>query len=94
MLENINEPVDIACRFTCPPSLRSGDSRRVGSKLIPTKFLWHGREIIVKKVNLAYSNREGRGKFYYFAVSDGANYFKLRFDSDKLTWILLETYVD
>lgn len=81
MFENINEPIDVISKFS-------------ENKLIPLKFLWHNREYFVKKINLAYSAREGQSKLYYFAVSDEANYFKLQFNSENLNWTLLETYVD
>lgn len=79
MLETINEPIDVIVKFT-------------QDKILPIKFLWQGREVLVKKLNLMYSNRQGRTKFYYFAVSDNANYFKLQFDSESLKWVLLEVY--
>jgi hypothetical protein len=65
-----------------------------GNQVIPWKFLWHGKEFVIKKVNLVYAAYEGRSKIYYFAVSDSVNYFKLRFNCDNLRWTLLETYVD
>lgn len=79
MLETINESIEVIVKFS-------------GDKTIPVKFLWHGREILIKKVNLAYSKWEGRVKFHYFAVSDDVNYFKLRFNGDNLDWTLLEVY--
>jgi hypothetical protein len=81
MLEQINEPIEVIAKFS-------------GNTTIPVKFLWHGREILIKKINLAYSSWEGRVKFHFFAVSDDTNYFKLQFDSDNLTWTLLESYVE
>ena len=79
MLEQINEPIEVIASF-----------KRGG--LFPAKFLWNSREILIKKVNLTYSRFVGRTKFYYFAVSDGANYFKLQFNTEDLTWTLLESY--
>ena len=81
MLEQINDPIEVIAKFS-------------GNQTIPVKFLWHGREILIKKVNLAYSRREGRVKFYFFAVSDSVNYFKLQFNSDNLAWTLLESYAE
>ena len=81
MFEQVNEPIEVISKFA-------------ENKLIPVKFLWQGREFIVQKVNLTYSTWEGRSKIYYFAVSDSMNYFKLRFDSEKLSWTLLESYTD
>ena len=79
MFEQINERIEVIVKFT-------------GGKTIPVKFLWFGQEIRIKKVNLVYSSFVGRTKFYYFAVSDEANYFKLQFDTENLNWTLLESY--
>lgn len=81
MLEQINEPVEVATVF------KQG-------KIIPFKFLWQGKEYFIKKINLNYSTWQGRSKLYFFAVSDTVNYFKLQFDSDSLQWTLLESYVE
>lgn len=81
MFNQINEPIEVVTIFK-------------GNKLIPFKFLWQGREFLVKKVNLTYSTFEGRVKFYFFAVSDSSNYFKLQFNTDNLSWTLLESYAD
>jgi hypothetical protein len=81
MFEQINEPIEVIAKFSA-------------NKTVPIKFLWHNREILIKKINLHYTNRDGRNKFYYFAVSDGVNYFKLQFDAESLNWTLLETYVE
>lgn len=81
MFEQINDPIEVITKFS-------------ENKLTPVKFLWRDREFIINKINLAYSNWEGRIKVYYFAVSDSANYFKLRFDTENLRWTLLESYTD
>lgn len=79
--EQVNEPIQVAAIFK-------------NSELKPLKFLWHGREYLISKINLAYSSFEGREKLYFFAVSDGNNYFKMQFNSGNLIWTLLETYVE
>ena len=81
MFNEINEPIEVIAKFT-------------RTETVPVKFLWNGREILVKKVNLVYSSFIGRTKFYFFAVSDDTNYFKLQFNTENLQWILLETYAD
>lgn len=90
MFEQINEPVDVAALF----SARGGTTFGGKPTLIPKKFKWQGREYPIKTVNLTYSSFEGRIKFYYFAVSDNTSYFKLRFNSQNLSWVLLESYVE
>ena len=79
MFEQINEPIEVVVRFAV-------------NQILPVKFLWHGREVIITKINLTYSKRDGRDKFYYFAVTDGANYFKMQFNTESLIWTLLEVY--
>ena len=81
MLEQINEPIEVIVKFA-------------RDQVVPVKFLWQTKEYLVKKVNLVYSRSEGKTKFYFFAVSDNANYFKLQLNSDTLSWTLLETYVE
>jgi len=51
MYEQINDPIQVATVFA-------------GGELKPLKFLWQGKEFLVKKVNLAYSQFEGRAKIY------------------------------
>jgi len=81
MLELINEPIEVIATFA-------------EGKLAPAKFLWQGKEFLIKKINLAYSSWQGRTKFYYFAVTDNNNYFKLQFNADTLGWTLLESYAE
>ncbi|OGE87963.1 MAG: hypothetical protein A3J07_02265 [Candidatus Doudnabacteria bacterium RIFCSPLOWO2_02_FULL_49_13] len=81
MLEQINQPIEVAAHFGL-------------HQVRPLKFVWRGREYRVQKVNLTWSRWEGRTKFYYFAVSDNANYYKLQFNSESLAWTLLESYVE
>jgi hypothetical protein len=81
MFEQINEAVEVLADFKA-------------GRLVPIRFVWSGRVYSVSKLNLTYHHSEGRGKAYYFAVSDGANYFKLKFDTESLVWTLLESNID
>ncbi len=81
MFNEINESIEVVTIFK-------------DNKLVPFKFIWNGREILIKKVNLSYFRFEGRIKFYFFAVTDNSNYFKLQFNSDNLSWTLLESYAE
>jgi hypothetical protein len=58
----------------------------------PLAFTWGGRDWQVKRVNMVHEDREGRAKLVYFSVSDEANYFKLRFNSETLAWTLEEVW--
>ena len=81
MFSQLNDPIEVAVIYK-------------EARALPWKFLWQGREIKISKVNLIHHIWEGRSKIYYFAVTDGTSYFKLRFDTDKLTWTLVESYTD
>jgi hypothetical protein len=81
MLEIINESIEVVAIF------KQG-------KVEPVKFLWQDKEYRIKKINLMYSRFEGRTKYYFFAVSDDANYFKLQFDTGGLNWTLLESHAE
>jgi hypothetical protein len=61
----------------------------------PVIFEWNGRNHKIKKVNLAYQEREGRSINYYFGVeTDGDEIFKLKYNDQKLIWTLEEHWVD
>lgn len=81
MLETIDEPVEVEVLFGA-------------IKIMPQRFWWQGREVLVKKMNLMHSTFAGRVKIFYFSVSDSTNYYKLEFNTEKLTWRLKEVYTD
>ena len=81
MFNELNDPISVQVLF------KQG-------KTLPFKFVWKNTEIVITRVNLVYSSFEGKHKIYYFAVSDDVNYFKLRFNTENLSWTLLESYVD
>jgi len=74
MLE-ISEPVNVWVFFK-------------GTKVEPWCFFWRSRQIKVDKVNLVHTSKEGNTVFYHFSISSGGNFYRLKFDVGKLTWIL------
>ena len=81
MYETVNEPIEVVVRF--------------GLKAIsPFLFRWRNKIYRVKKVNLTHLGKVGEEKWYYFSVSDDANYFKLAFNSATLKWYLDELYLE
>lgn len=74
MLE-ILEPVNVWVLFS-------------GSKIQPHYFFWRGRQIKVEKVNLVHTSKDGSNIFYHFSISSGGNFYRLRFDTNKLNWTL------
>lgn len=70
------------------------DTVRVGvifggrAKVRPVWFVWNGREVRVREVTYTWRSREGRSAILHFAVSDGANAYELRYDTEGLQWTL------
>jgi len=58
------------------------------SSIKPYIFFWHGRKIIIDKINLVHTSKEGSNTFYHFSCSSGGNFYRLRFDVGKLNWLL------
>lgn len=59
-----------------------------GNQIKPHTFFWKGRQIKIDKVNLVHTSKEGSNIFYHFSISSGGNFYRLRFDSQKLNWFL------
>lgn len=74
MLE-IQEPVDVWVLFQ-------------KSKIQPSVFFWHGRQIKIDKINLVHTSKNGASLFYHFSVSSGDNFYRITFDTNKMKWIL------
>ncbi len=56
----------------------------------PHLFFWHGRQIKIDKINLVHTSKNGQSLFYHFSVSSGGNFYRLKFDTNKMVWILEE----
>jgi len=65
-----------------------------GTKVQPLAFLWQGRKIIVKNLNMTFKRQHGRKWHWCFAVSDQANNYVLRYEPEELRWILEEVYLE
>jgi len=74
MLE-IQEPIDVWVLFR-------------KNQIQPSVFFWHGRQIKVDKINLVHTSKVGSNIFYHFSVSSGGNFYRLKFDSNKMRWFL------
>ncbi len=59
-----------------------------GSLIQPYYFFWKGRQIKVEKINLVHTAKEGSTTCYYFSVSSHGNFYRLKFDTNKLKWFL------
>ena len=54
----------------------------------PWYFFWKSRQIKVDKINLVHTSKDGSNIFYHFSISSGGNFYRLKFDTNKLNWIL------
>jgi len=59
-----------------------------GNLIQPYSFFWHGRQIKIDKINLIHTSKNGIWVFYHFSVSCGGNFYRLKFDTNKLSWML------
>ncbi len=79
MAEDINESVSVTLW-----------SNHTTNKILPYSLYWHGRRYQITTVGLHHTVREGRVLCHIFSVTDGATFFKLKFDTETLLWKLLE----
>lgn len=54
----------------------------------PYSFTWNGRQIKIDKINLVHTSKNGGNIFYHFSVSAGGNFYRLKLDTNKMSWIL------
>ncbi len=79
MHQFLNDPIDVIASF-CQ------------NRVTPKQMRWNERDYEIERVNLVHTAREGQKRIFYFSVSDSANYFKLKLDSEFLEWHLVELY--
>lgn len=65
-------------------------SNHITKKVFPWVVSWRGRKYRITKVGLHHMIREGRVLMHVFSVTDGVIFFKLVFNTEQLTWQLLE----
>lgn len=53
-------------------------------------FEWQGREHVVEQINLVTKARKGRELVWVYYVSNEAAAYKLRYDTESITWWLEE----
>jgi hypothetical protein len=79
MLEHIQEKISVITKYD-----------RTTNTTMPVKIRWQGRDYIMKKLAYYHKIRQGRVIQHIFHVTDGNLDFRLRMDSDLLSWILEE----
>lgn len=77
----INERVDVVTVFR-----RQGD---ISSLCVPCKMRWRGREVELTELALRHPTVQGKRMIHVFHVSDGVNGYRLEFDAERLTWMLV-----
>ena len=77
----INERVEVVTVFNkdCEPNVFC----------VPAKMRWNGREIALTELSLKHPTVQGKRMIHVFHVSDGANGYRLEFDAERLTWMLV-----
>jgi len=77
MVQPVDEPIDayvIYQRGAPHPLLRA--------------FRWRNRRFEVTATNLVYPERDGETRFLCYAVSSGANQFRIRLNTNRCQWTL------
>lgn len=59
-----------------------------GSSIEPWCFFWKKRQIKIDKVNLVHTSRDGNSLYLHFSVTSSGNFYRLKFDTNKLNWTL------
>lgn len=60
--------------------------------VFPHILKWGQRRYKILKVNLVHAIKEGTVRIYFFSVSDGANAWKLGFNTESLRWWIEDHY--
>lgn len=83
MAEAINESVSV--NFL---------SNHLKGTAYPWVIFWRGRRYTITRVGLHHTLRDGRVLYHLYSVTDGMTFFHLRFDTETLSWKLLEISYD
>lgn len=65
-----------------------------GKKVLPKLFKWHNKIHRVEKVNLMHRAKYGNILFCFFSVRNTSKFYKLRFNTQELSWHIVEYYAD
>jgi len=61
-------------------------------RVLPLSFSLNNKKYSINQVNMTYSSRVGRDKWYHFAVTSNGDNYKLGFDTGNNQWFLEESY--
>ncbi len=79
MIEKIHERVSVLASY-----------QRGKLPLYIHKIRWNGRDYVITQMGYAHKLRVGRNIHHVFHVNNDAIAFKLQFDTEQLTWYVLE----
>lgn len=77
----INERVSVVALFK-----QKGD---FADLCVPCKLLWRRQEITLTEMTLRHPTVAGKRMIHVFHATDGANGYRLEFDAESLTWVLV-----
>ncbi len=77
----INKPVSVAVVFT-----KNGD---INTLCLPKKMQYGAKEIEFTELGLRHPTQQGKRMVHVFDMSDGVNDYRLEFDAERLTWLLV-----
>jgi hypothetical protein len=77
----INEKIDVVVVY------RSNGTINMLS--LPRKMRWRNHDIDLTEVALRHPTIQGKRMIHVYHVSDGVNGYRLEFDAEALTWILI-----
>lgn len=79
MLEKVNEKIDVITIY-----------KRMGTRVMPYKLRWNGRDYLIKKLGYHHKIRLGANIHHIFSVSSDNLAFRLRLDTETMYWTLEE----
>jgi len=78
----INERIDVAAVFYA-----QGEYMAL---MRPIKMKWRNQEITFKLQGLRHPTIQGKRMIHVFHMSDGSNDYRIEFDAENLTWMLIK----
>ena len=60
--------------------------------VMPKVMKWGSARYKISQVNLVHTIKEGLVRIYFFSISDGANAWKLGFNTENLSWWIEDHY--
>ena len=65
----------------------------LNQRIVGLKFIWHGREHLIKELDYYHHTHEGEDLIHHFSLADKGAHFKLGFKSTGLVWAVEGIYV-